>query len=416
MRDRTQGNAHPPAVCGRPDSGVSSCTSPRSALLLARQCGTRLYPGSSPTRRRRGRIRTAPALLQRLGVRTAILELPAGVYSGVACWTGDADWLIKVEIAYDLYYATLRPAVCDVHGRGGVSKRSVVAVAAARAAYAEWDTGRNSRPSVARLVRATGLSEATVQRATRILKLMGAATEVFRGRQRSRAERFASWRVRDKGRGWASVYALHPPSNPQVARAVRLANNLVTPHPLCGPVGTASLGDHELLDARTGVACRKPGRASRGPAQKERVRSRRRTAPLDPKAVMLAREWLQHPESPPWVTRHSAAGWSRVLRRCAGAGWTPEDLNQLLRDHVGLGGWIATNPHQPLRLMGWLLKKHDDLTYRPAAADMAREAEMRAAAERRRADIASCGRCGPDGYQLDGCGMPIEPVVRCDHR
>ena len=55
----------------------------------------------------------------------------------------------------------------------------------------------------------TGLSVRTVQRASTALRLLGVATEVMRGRQRTRAERFASWRVGDKGRGWASVWALH---------------------------------------------------------------------------------------------------------------------------------------------------------------------------------------------------------------
>ena len=49
----------------------------------------------------------------------------------------------------------------------------------------------------------------TVQRADTALRLLGVATEVLRGRQRTRAERFASWRVGDRGRGWASVWALH---------------------------------------------------------------------------------------------------------------------------------------------------------------------------------------------------------------
>ncbi len=415
MRDRAQGNVHPLAGHERPDSGVSSCAQPRSAQLLARQCGTRLYPGSSPTRRRRGRIRTAPALLHALGARTAILELPTGTYSRVACWSGDAAWLVSVQVAYDLYYKTLRPAVCDANGRGGVSKKAVSAVAAARAAYAEWDTGRNSRPSVQRIMRATNLSEATVQRATRLLRLMGAATEVFRGRQRTRTERFASWRVRDKGRGWASVYALHPPRNPQVARAQRIAGTAVTPHPLCGPVGTASLGENQSLSHRTGTACVEIGRASRDQAPTKRVRRKRRPPAVDPKAVALARDWLQHAESPPWVRRHSAAGWSSVLKRVAHAEWTPEDLNQLLRDHVSLGGWIATWPRDPLRLIGWLIKKHDALDDRPAAADMAREAEMRAAAVARRARILECELCGEDGYRLDRDGVPVEPVIRCEH-
>ncbi len=64
-------------------------------------------------------------------------------------------------------------------------------------------------PTNARLAQLTGLSVRTVQRASTALRLLGVATEVMRGRQRTRAERFASWRVGDRGRGWASVWALH---------------------------------------------------------------------------------------------------------------------------------------------------------------------------------------------------------------
>ncbi len=351
-----------------------------------------------------------------LGMRSAILELPAGAYSTVGCWRTDVDWLMQVDLAYQLYYPTLRPAVCDAHGRGGVSRQAVMKVAAARAAYAEWTTGRNSRPSVATLVRDTGLSEPTVQRATRLLRLMGAATEVFRGRQRTLTERYASWRVGDRGRGWASVYALHPPRNPQVARARRIAERAVTPHPLCGPVGTASYVKNNSLNARTGQACGENGRAARDPHRAGAKPLRRKRTVDDAKAVLLARSWLQHPESPAWVGRHSPAGWSRVLRRPAHAGWTAEDLNQLLRDHVSLGGWIAAFPRKPILLIAWLLKRHGDLEDRPAAADMAREAEFRAAAAARRAAIDSCLRCGEDGFVLDASGVAIEPVIRCEHR
>ena len=53
---------------------------------------------------------------------------------------------------------------------------------------------------------------------TPALRLLGVATEVLRGRQRTRTERLASWRVGDRGRGWASVWALH--DDAQLARLV----------------------------------------------------------------------------------------------------------------------------------------------------------------------------------------------------
>jgi hypothetical protein len=109
-----------------------------------------------------------------------------------------------------------------------------VRVARARARYAEYATGRGSRPSNERLAADTGLSVRTVQRADTALRLLGVATEVLRGRQRTRVERLASWRVGDRGRGWASVWALH--DNPLISRLVHKLGIGLSPHPEGSPV------------------------------------------------------------------------------------------------------------------------------------------------------------------------------------
>ena len=114
-----------------------------------------------------------------------------------------------------------------------VSLKAVVRVAAARARYADHGTGRQSRPTNERLAADTGLSVRTVQRADTALRLLGVATEVLRGRQRTRAERFASWRVGDRGRGWASVWALH--DSPVIHRLIHKFGAL-SPHPEGSPV------------------------------------------------------------------------------------------------------------------------------------------------------------------------------------
>lgn len=107
-----------------------------------------------------------------------------------------------MDVRYDTH---VRPVL----GANQVSRTAILTVAAARAGYAEYGTGRGSRPSNERLAADTGYSVRTVQRADTALRLLGVATEVLRGRQRTRTERLASWRVGDKGRGWASVWALH---------------------------------------------------------------------------------------------------------------------------------------------------------------------------------------------------------------
>lgn len=430
--DRSQGSAHP-MVAAIPASSDVSNRDLRSAPLLARGCGTRLYPGSSPTNIRRGVIRTRPAVELHLGdvnarsktyrvqPRTSVrLDLPADAYRGVACWYSDIDWLIQADLAYQLFYSVVRHALCDHNGVGGVGRESFRKVCVARASAADWDTGRGSRLTVETIMAITGLGERTVQRATQLMKILGIATEVFRGRQRTYRERMASWRMKDKGRGWASVYALHPPNNPQVTvhkfRVDPLPQKKVAPHPLRASLGAGvSLTSNSLKP--TGYAGDLNSRASRDSARTKKGRSRRSWPPPDPQGLLLARKWRQHARSPRWAQRHSLEAWARVLAPVAAHNWTPEDLHQLVREHPGLR-WVASDPRKPLALMGALIKNHgaqDDLAYRPAYHDMQREHAMRTAANVRRAQIAACTRCGEDGYELDANGVAIEPVVRCTH-
>jgi hypothetical protein len=173
----------------------------------------RPYRGTTRFSPRRGTAHTAPIWIQRAGghcfdrVPRIVLELDTA-WAAIPCWTGRSRrWAREtVPAAYALRYDThVRPAMPN----NPVSLKSLVAVAEARASFADHRTGRNCRPTNERLSQMTGLSVRTVQRASTALRLLGVATEVMRGRQRTRGERFASWRVGDKGRGWASVWALH---------------------------------------------------------------------------------------------------------------------------------------------------------------------------------------------------------------
>lgn len=118
------------------------CTaaSPHRGILRAR-------PTSTPGRRRRSghRPRSDWRPTQRV-----VLEPPEGIHRGVACWSTRERWLhVTVPTAYDLRYKTIRPHMRS----GGISRKALLAVAAARAAHADHRTGRDCRPSNARLGR-----------------------------------------------------------------------------------------------------------------------------------------------------------------------------------------------------------------------------------------------------------------------
>ncbi|WP_375489040.1 helix-turn-helix domain-containing protein, partial [uncultured Mycobacterium sp.] len=230
-----------------------------------------------------------------------------------------------------------------------ISLASLIRVAAARARFADHATGRNCRPTNAQLARITELSVRTVQRASTALRLLGVATEVLRGRQRTRDERFASWRMGDRGRGWASVWALHD-----------CRFRVLSPHPGGSHFKKISSGKKSNTTHTQRISA---GRRA----------ATRRTRP-EPRAWALANKWIRDEQTPPWARRyHTATAWTRILAGPAAHGWTPRDINQLITDWVGTGHWLPESPHKPIGLLGAILAWHDNLAERPAAADEARD-------------------------------------------
>jgi len=323
---------------------------------------TRPYHGSSPRRRRRGVAHTAPVWIRRAGGhcldRAPRIVLDPDVHwAAIPCWTGRARrWAqLTVPAAYRARYDThVRPAM----PHNPVSLKSVVAVAEARASFADHRTGRNCRPTNERLAEMTGLSVRTVQRASTALRLLGVATEVMRGRQRTRDERYASWRVGDRGRGWASVWALHDS---------RIGS--LSPHP-----------EGSLLNKKTPF---KNSLTTRNRPAAGSSAATRRTAP-NTKALNLANRWVRDQQSPSWARRYrTGTPWAPVLIEVARHGWTPRDINQLITDWAGTGHWVPDAPHKPIGLLGAILAAHGNPADRPSALDEEREAAELAAARQR---------------------------------
>lgn len=338
------------------------------------------YRGCTRLQPRRGTARTGPraqALLAancRAIAAAIVLELGPAPYAGVPCWAGADRWARwTVPVAYDLRYDTdVRPHM----GANQISRRALLCVAEARARYADYATGRDCRPSNERLAADTGYDVRTIQRANTVLRLLGVATEVLRGRQRTRAERLASWRVGDRGRGWASVWALH--DHRLLHWVVHQMQRVLSPHPRSGPVRD----QHVRQDVVTTRLRRRTGAGNRG--------AMRRASP-DPGGLALAKAWRTDPHAPPWCHRHSPTAWAAILAGPARHGWTPRDVNQLITDWLGVGHWIPDTPYKPIGLLGAILAWHgpDNLDQRPAAADIAREAEHLAADPARRAEQAA---------------------------
>jgi len=308
--------------------------------------------------------------------------VPVSVYARVPCWWSRRRWLEHVERVYRRHYLLLRPRLVAVSG-GGISLPAVLAVAAAHAAAADFGTGRDSRPVLGQtggergLTAATGLGARTITRARTFLRLAGLATEVQPGRHRTLPERLASWERGDTARGWTAVYALHHTATHPVDNL----GNISTGHPPDGtPPRSGSLPPSSFEEKVVTTGTEREDRGAPRPASTTKGRRRRRRAVADPRGVLLATRWCQHPDSPPWARYKTPTTWAALLALPAAHGWTVRDLHRLLTDHAASGRRVLTHPRNPIAYLSWLLNKAD-LTNRPCAMDdvyAAHEAELAA--------------------------------------
>lgn len=381
LLDRSHGSARLSSVLDGTHRGLSDSNHRTPALRRPFTSPPPTYRGCSPDVRRRGVLRatrTVDVLALRRSRRLAGRALPApsafvnleldfDAYAGVPCWTGGpTQWAhITVAIAYDLHYTEIRERMCN----GGIARKSLIVIAAAMARYADWTTGRNCRPTNDQLATATGFHERTIQRAHECLRLLGVATEVLRGRQRTYIERMASWRMGDRHRGWASVWALH--DNAHINRVI----HRLSPHLERSQLTTTSPCFRSLITIRAGA-----------PRARQHGATRRRPPPNDP-GRRLATQWRRDPQSPPWAHRYTVDSWAAMLAAPAAASWTAHDLTALVSDWLGTGHWIPADPARPIALMGALLAwhtSHNELADRPAALEQARDAHALATEHARR--------------------------------
>ena len=313
------------------------------------------------------------------------LDPEQGAYAGIPCWNGRAAWLANATTVFRTHYLTVRREGDEL------SLKAFLAVCAAMSAPGRVDpaTGRDARQSVATIASIAGVSESVVQRTRRYLAVLGLGTEVLRGRQRTRDERMASWRVGDKARGWASVWALHPrrpqpgdtpvDDHPQVRVLIQQTG---TPS-VYGPVGTSpSVRNLFSTRQRPRAAGNEDGAPRRAPTIKGRKPGR---AIPDRAGLALAKRWRAQPDCPGWARRFSAETWSRPLAAYAAHGWTARDLTQALNDLTAMGIRIYNQPHRPIPYLLTLLHR-SNIQERPTIARDAHAAEGLATARQRAAE------------------------------
>ncbi len=376
---------------------------------------------SVKTRHTSRRGTTRPPLPQRPPLRRSI---PTGAYAALSCWWSATRWVEHVERVYRRHYLLLRHQLVDVTG-GGVSLRAVRAVATAHASAADFSTGRNSWPAIGDtggscgLAAATGFGARTISRARTFLRLVGLATEVQAGRQRTLLERLDSADRGDKNRGWTAVYALHHTSTHPVDNPVRIPAGQQpdgTP-PRSGLVPSSSLAKRVVS-----TSTKHPSGSADGAPRRASTRGGFREGVCDPGGVGLAlsKALRAHPECPGWIRRYSPHAYTAALTRWAQAGWTARDVIQHLTDVATTGFRVYDTPHNPVKYLLALLHR-GDIGERPTlwrdahtAAETAAAAERNAAAPAQAAAATEARTIGRAA--LNGAGRAQVRAILTDRR
>lgn len=339
------------------------------------------------------------------------LSPDAGACSRRLAWWGPADWLREVSTAV----WTIGRDLCRTHH---VDPDTVVAVARAHAAFADYRTGRDCRPGNEKLLEVARVSLSTVKRARRVLRELELLAELLRGRNfMSRSERLAAWRSGSSHRRIASVFALcslrrRPrsvgpkrsalegeiaPQDPQrpssgVERGpLPAAGELEGESPLPAWSSSGQTDDQERFAHSQPRTAKRPVPPGPDPA------TRRLTA-----AVQRRLRWTAavHPRR-----------LSPTLSRFARAGWGPRDVEDAVRDSLAARGWrMPRELTQPAAYLALLLRETDpaDRPGRIAEELAAAEAAQRAY-ELRRVYGAPCAHGMPAGSEPS----PLRGILAC---
>lgn len=335
-----------------------------------------------------------------------------GSTSRLPAWWSADDWLDEVaDVVRE------RRDVCREHH---AEPDTVLAVARGMAAYADHRTGRDCRPTNARLVELLRVSLSTVQRCRRVLKALGLAVELVRGRSiMTRSERLEAWRRGSSHRKIAAVFALcsrRARGAKMRARMVRDTLSTRRARPTAverdTPPGAAS---RERVSHHSSTHLRATTEQLRGrsaPAHTEGSHGRKRPAP-DPKVRRLVeavrgRVW--------WLRGVSTARMVPPLTRFAREGWSPRDVELGLRDALSTRGWtVPRELKQPAGYLAGLLRELDPAD-RPTAVEEAMAAA--AAAERAhrlriaRPGVECCPHGQPGGHLPSPSGFLTCPSCR----
>ncbi len=318
-----------------------------------------------------------------------MLPLAEAAYTTVNAWTGRRDWLDQVR------WAIRTPEGERLRKHHQVSLRTFLVVVAAIAAFADSRTGRDVAAAGRTIARHAGISSAkTVQRTRAILRALGLAVEMARGRVLTGDEHYAA-EIHHGGRQHraASRWALTSPvwavTGAAAERRRRATND---------PAEGKHRGRNSVHLSRSSYVRKKnsPKKVTHQRAHtREATRHAQTKPPRTPRPLHLQRAaaellriavTLDHGQHPGSVCDAIAAAGIDTRR------WRGRDIARALDHDTTARGWAWPHRSQitdPARLLRWRLTRIDFTVPSPTE----RAAAARAERAQRAAERAT--NCGP---------------------
>ncbi|MGW3483886.1 replication protein [Rhodococcus indonesiensis] len=332
--------------------------------------------------------------------RSFSLPVPDGRHARIPIWSGRTTWLRQLRQA--LTTDTGREALRKHH----ISIDRLMAVAAAHAHYADSATGRGVTASRTTLAARAGVSVSTVNRARRVLRTLGAAHELVRGRILTHTE-FMAAELHHGGpqHRAASVWALSSPaalvattprtpprphrSSRAHTRTLRYRARHAHPHTTTATGTTSTRPQVRGRDTLSpGSSVQEPHLSSGSTHQRAHARTHTPTR-SQPRPISLQRAAATLVAAAPALAPHHHIGTICDVLTRAGIDttrWSGRDIaHHLTRDTIARNWtWPTTaDLHSPTGYLTWRLR-HIDWT-RPSPtedAHTARQERLRERADR----------------------------------
>ncbi len=352
-------------VQASPLTGLSPSFYPTLELWAQRQALRQLRT-ADPTQaqqirwhalRRPGHIDQDVLLRRHRHTRAVHLEAPPGAYSTIPTWGTRTRWLTAVQRLLDQ-----QP---DLLSRHHVSPTAVTAYAETLSAYADQATGRRCIVANRCLRELTGLSDATADRARRILDQLGLRVVVLTGRRLTLGECLDARSRGCRQTGFANEIALTIPKTLWITLADEPSPSIDEP-PTRGPLDVT-------LKADVATSYPQDDNNARPPAAQHRPKGLApKPRPTSPATDDLI-AGLQH--RIPWLHGEQPTRLRPLLTKYADSPlrWTVHDIITTIDRRNQREGWTSLTTGyirtRPAALLAFYLKGVDPQADHPRAED-----------------------------------------------